>query len=97
MGRPDCGQGVDVHFAIALPNRTTLPATREAGFIPIAESLIGRAKFSKPTIEQPRHMQLKIQRRKTRQLFLFTTNCSKLQSLDYLRIPSITLIFPVLS
>ena len=40
MGRPDCGHGVDEHFAIALPNRTTLPATREAGLVQIAESLI---------------------------------------------------------
>jgi hypothetical protein len=39
MGRPDSGHGVDVHFAIALPNRTTLPAAREAGLVQIANSL----------------------------------------------------------
>jgi hypothetical protein len=56
-----------------------------------------RRKLSKPSTEQARHMQLKVQRRHTRQLFSFTTNCSKLRSLNYLRIPSITLIFLVLS
>ena len=40
MWRPDCGHGVDEHFAIALPNRTTLPATREAGLVQIALTLI---------------------------------------------------------
>jgi len=35
MERPDCRHGVDVQFAIALPNRTTLPATREAGLVQI--------------------------------------------------------------
>ncbi len=38
--RPDCGHGVDEHFAIALPNRTTLPATREAGLVQIANALV---------------------------------------------------------
>ena len=31
-------RGEDVHFAIALPNRTTLPATREAGLVQIANA-----------------------------------------------------------
>jgi hypothetical protein len=32
--------GEDVQFAIVLTNRTTLQATREAGLVQIAESLI---------------------------------------------------------
>ena len=39
MGRPDSGHGVDVHFAIALPNSTTLPATREAGLVQISSAV----------------------------------------------------------
>jgi hypothetical protein len=39
LRRRDCGRGDDAHLAIALPNRTTLSATREAGLVQIVNAL----------------------------------------------------------
>jgi hypothetical protein len=40
---PGSDDGGDVHFAIVLPNRTTLPATREAGLVQITNALIDQS------------------------------------------------------
>ena len=44
---PECSGGGDVHSAIVLPNGTTLPATREAGLVQIANALIDTVNRSK--------------------------------------------------